>query len=113
MDRSHLWHVTVTVGGDPQDLNDLHASLLRLLAERPFIHSLRYDSQRVEIRYWEESSEVVDAGSLALRLWSEHRSTASLPDWKVVGLEVLDRETYLSREADGPTLYSHVVPRRF
>ena len=66
----------------------------RLLAERPFIHSLRYDEGRAEVRYWEESADMVDAASLALRMWNEHRTSADLPDWKVVGLEVVDRDTY-------------------
>ena len=34
---------------------------------------------------------------MALRLWGEHRSTAGLPTWRVVGLEVLDRETFRQR----------------
>ena len=113
MDPGHLWHVTLTVGGDPQDPADLQRALNRLLAERPFIHSLLFARDRVEVQYWEESSEIVDAGSLALRLWAEHRASAALPDWKVVGLEVLDRETYLAREARPPALFANVVPRPF
>jgi hypothetical protein len=113
VDDGYLWHVTLTVGGAAQDLSDLHRALVRLLAERPFTHSLHYDAERAEICYWEESVDVVDAASLALRLWVEHRASADLPDWKVVGLEVVDRETFLSREARPPVLSAVVVPRRF
>jgi hypothetical protein len=38
---------------------------------------------------------------MALRLWGEHRSTAKLPPWEIVGLEVIDRETYHHRVAEG------------
>jgi hypothetical protein len=108
-----LWHVTVTVAGEPHDLHQTHASLLRLLRERPFIHSLRYAQDRAEVSYWEESTDMVDAASLALRLWNEHQATANLPDWKVVGLEVLAQETYRLREMPVPQSISAVIPRLF
>ena len=50
----------------------------RLQHERPFLHSLRYDDDRAELSYWEEGEEMVDAASLALRLWNEHRESAEL-----------------------------------
>jgi hypothetical protein len=111
--ETQLWHITVTVGGEPQDPSKTHAALLRLLAERPFIHSVRYGEGRAEVRYWEESQEMVDAASLALRLWNEHKTSADLPDWRIVGLEVVDRETHQLREVQVPTDIGHVVPRRF
>ncbi len=111
--ETHLWHVTVTVGGDPQDLNKTSAALTRLLAERPFTHSARYDERRAEIRYWEESPEMVDAASLALRMWNEHRTSADLPDWRVIGLEVVDRDTFQSREQSAPSRMSAITPKRF
>ena len=111
--EGQLWHVTVTVGGNSQDLSKTHAALVRLYRERPFIHSLRYAEDRAEVRYWEESLDMVDAASLALRLWTEHRSSADLPDWKVVGLEVVDKETYQLRELPSPLNVAGVAPRRF
>jgi hypothetical protein len=108
-----LWHVTVTVGGEPQEPSKTHAALDRLLAERPFIHSARYDDRRAELRYWEESADMVDAASLALRLWNEHRATADLPDWKVVGLEVVDEDTHKSRGLSAPVKVGTVAPHRF
>jgi hypothetical protein len=40
---------------------------------------------------------MVDAASMALRIWNEHRTTSRLPSWEVVGLEVLEQETYRVR----------------
>ncbi len=111
--ETQLWHVTVTVGGQPHDLAKTRAALLRLQQESPFIHSLRYAEERAEVRYWEESEDMVDAASLALRLWNEHRTSADLPDWKVVGLEVIAEETYRMREPTAPRLAASVTPRRF
>lgn len=112
LDASQLWHVTVTVAGRPQTSALVHAALRRLQGERPFLHSLRYDDGRAELSYWEEGEDMVDAASLALRLWNEHRATADLPPWKVVGLEVLDRDTYQARHLSAP-LALDAAPRRF
>lgn len=111
--ETRLWHVTITVAGQEQPLTLTHQALRRLQGERPFIHCLRYDEGRAEISYWEEGEEMVDAASLALRLWNEHRTSASLPAWKVVGLEVVERETYLARNVVSPVSDLDAVPRRF
>jgi len=92
-----LWHVTLTVAGDPIDPTDLRDALERLAAERPFMVSMRYGLDRAEMRYWDEADDIDDAAALALRLWGDHRASAHLPDWRVVGLEVLDRSTMLAR----------------
>ncbi len=110
--ETQLWHVTVTVGGDPHEPSKTHAGLARLIAERPFIHSALYAENRAEVSYWEESGDMVDAASLALRMWNEHRTSADLPDWKTVGLEVVDEDTHRLREAPAPRLASTVTPRR-
>lgn len=96
--ESRLWHVTVTVRGAAHDPPLTRAGLLRLQDQQPFIHGMRYAEDRAEVRYWEESADMVDAASLALRLWTEHRDSANLPNWEVVGLEVVDQETYQRRE---------------
>lgn len=96
-----LWHVTVTYRGAEVDLGALRAALERLTRERPFLTSARYACDRVELRYWDEAEDVDDAAAMALRLWNEHRGSASLPDWQVVGLEVVDRETLVSRGERG------------
>ncbi len=108
-----LWHVVVTVAGPPRQLLEVHEALMRLSSERPFIHSLRYDEDRAEVSYWEEGAEMVDAASLALRLWSEHRGSAQLPAWTVVGLEVVERETFQARHKVAPLVGAEVQPLRF
>jgi hypothetical protein len=95
--ESRLWHVTVTVAGAPHEPDVVRAAMVRLSEERPFLHALRYSGARAEIRYWEEANDMLDAASLALRVWSEHRETAGLPRWEVVGLEVLEREAFQRR----------------
>ena len=34
---------------------------------------------------------MLDVASLAMRVWNEHRESANLPRWEVVGLEVLEK----------------------
>ena len=92
-----LWHVTVTVAGESLEPLIVRNGLRRLSDQRPFLHSLKYAGGRAEIQYWEEAESLLDASSLALRVWNEHRDSAGLPRWEVVGLEVLERGVYLSR----------------
>jgi hypothetical protein len=96
-DLGRLWHVTVTVAGDAVEPLIVRNALRRLNEQRPFLHSLKYAAGRAEIQYWEEAESLLDASSLALRVWNEHRDTAGLPRWEVVGLEVLERQVFLSR----------------
>jgi len=72
-------------------------ALARLRDQRAFLHSLRYDGDGAEIQYWEEAETLLDASSLALRVWNEHRDSAGLPRWEVVGLEVLERSVHSHR----------------
>jgi hypothetical protein len=97
-----LWHVTLTLAGEPFDTESLRQGLDRLVEERPFMLSVRYDTTRAELRYWDEAEDVDDAAALALRLWGEHRMSCQLPAWRVVGLEVLNRETVRARGAGRP-----------
>jgi hypothetical protein len=89
---ARLWHVRLTVAGSQTEPFVVRRAMQRLAEERPFLESLRYGPDRAEISYWDEARSLVDAGSLALRLWSEHRASANLPPWDVVGLEVRERE---------------------
>ncbi len=99
-DAARLWHVTVTVAGAEHDSETVRQAMLRLSEERPFLHALRYGPAHAEIRYWEEAPDMLDAASLALRVWSEHRDTAGLPHWEVVGLEVLERDAFQRRTSE-------------
>jgi hypothetical protein len=96
-----LWFVTVTLGGDPLEPTETKAALERLSIERPFVVSARYGADRAEVRYWDECDDVSVAVGQALRMWSDHAESARLPRWKVVGLEVLDRDT-ARLQWDGP-----------
>jgi len=97
VEQSRLWHVSVTVAGEALEPLVVRNALRRLNEQHPFLHSLKYAAERAAIQYWEEAESLLDASSLALRVWNEHRGSAGLPRWEVVGLEVLERGIYLSR----------------
>ena len=97
-----MWHVTLTVAGDAVPVSEIRDALERLVQERPFLLSARYAPDRAEVSYWEEARDVDDAAALALRLWGEHRGSASLPPWTVAGLEVVDRATFHLRAISTP-----------
>ncbi|MFG2222222.1 hypothetical protein [Streptomyces sp. NPDC048644] len=98
---SRLWHITLSVSGAEAPLQDVRRALEQLAHDHPFLLTSRYANDHAEIRYWEEARDLHDAAAVALRLWGEHRSTAKLPPWEIVGLEVIDRETYHQRVAEG------------
>jgi hypothetical protein len=98
---SRLWHVTLSVAGAAAPRHEVRRALERLAHDHPFLLTGRYACDRAEIRYWEEARDLHDAAAVALRLWGEHRRTARLPPWEIVGLEVIGRETYHQRIAEG------------
>jgi hypothetical protein len=98
---SRLWHVTLCVSGAEAPLKEVRRGLEQLAHDHPFLLTSRYAHDHAEIRYWEEARDLHDAAAVALRLWGEHRSSAQLPPWEIVGLEVIDRETYHQRVAEG------------
>ncbi|MEC4014830.1 hypothetical protein [Streptomyces sp. H27-D2] len=100
-EASRLWHITLSVSGAEAPLTDIRRALEKLAYDHPFLLTSRYANDHAEIRYWEEARDLHDAAAVALRLWGEHRSTAKLPPWEIVGLEVIDRETYHQRIAEG------------
>ncbi len=91
-EAGRLWLVTITLCGEPQDTETVRDALVRLQEERPFLHSVRYESATAELQYWEEAEHMLDAASLAMRVWNEHRESCGLPPWELVGLEVLERD---------------------
>lgn len=99
--QSKLWHITLSVSGTETPLGEVRRGLEQLAHDHPFLLTSRYAGDHAEIRYWEEARDLHDAAAVALRLWGEHRSSAQLPPWKIVGLEVIDRETYHLRIAEG------------
>lgn len=96
-----LWHVTLSVSGAPAPPGEVRRALEQLANDHPFLLTSRYSRDHAEIRYWEEARDLHDAAALALRLWGEHRSSAGLPPWQLVGLEVVDRDTYHQRVTEG------------
>ncbi|MFD5035277.1 hypothetical protein ACFVWX_26115 [Streptomyces sp. NPDC058220] len=98
---SKLWHITLSVSGADAPLTEVRRGLEQLAHDHPFLLTSRYARDHAEIRYWEEARDLHDAAAVALRLWGEHRSSAKLPPWEIVGLEVIDRETYHQRIAEG------------
>ena len=92
------WHVTVTVSGDPVEPLLMRSALLRFSEERPFLESMRFTGSGAEIKFWDEGESMVDVASLALRMWNEHRDSARLPRWEVVGLEVVERSIHRNRD---------------
>ncbi|MEV4433374.1 hypothetical protein [Streptomyces sp. NPDC049585] len=100
-EAARLWHVTLSVAGAEAPLGEVRRALEQLAHDHPFLLTSRYANDHAEIRYWEEARDLHDAAAVALRLWGEHRSTAQLPPWEIVGLEVVDRETYHQRVAEG------------
>lgn len=104
-----LWHVTVTVAGVEHHADVVREAMSRLGEQHAFLHAMRYGPDRAEIAYWEQAPEMLDAAAMALRVWNEHRTSAGLPAWEVVGLEVLERETFLRRSPSnrGPSVGLH------
>ncbi|MGW0463710.1 hypothetical protein ACWDX6_00310 [Streptomyces sp. NPDC003027] len=98
---SKLWHITLSVSGAEAPLTEVRRGLEQLAHDHPFLLTSRYANDHAEIRYWEEARDLHDAAAVALRLWGEHRQSAKLPPWEIVGLEVIDRETYHQRIAEG------------
>lgn len=101
LETSRLWHITLSVSGPKAPLAEVRRSLEQLAHDHPFLLTSRYAADHAEIRYWEEARDLHDAAAIALRLWGEHRRTANLPPWETVGLEVIDRDTYHQRIAEG------------
>jgi hypothetical protein len=96
-----LWHITLSVSGADAPLTEVRRGLEQLAHDHPFLLTSRYAVDHAEIRYWEEARDLHDAAAVALRLWGEHRQTSQLPPWEIVGLEVIDRQTYHHRIAEG------------
>lgn len=110
-----MWHITLTVAGPHVPGPVIKSALERLSHEHPFLLSGRYSSDRAEVRYWEEAQNVSTALRMAVLLWDEHIASAQLPPWRVVGVEVVDRETFHRRgryihEQPGLVAAGRVIP---
>lgn len=91
------WHVTLTLSGSPVEPRLLRRAIERLQHERPFLDSVTTTRDTVEIQFWDQGETMLDVASLAMRLWNEHRESAKLPHWEVVGLEIVEKALRDSR----------------
>lgn len=89
--RPRHWHVRVTVAGDPLEPLMVRSALRRLSEERPFLESMNFTASTAQVEFWDQGDSMLDVASLALRFWNEHRDSAGLPEWEVVGLEVMEK----------------------
>jgi hypothetical protein len=94
------WHVTLTLAGNPVEPLLVRAALQRLSEQHQFLSAVSSTGDSAEIQFWDEGESMLDVASLAMRLWNEHRDSASLPRWEVVGLEVLEKTVKDSRVTD-------------
>ena len=104
-----MWHVTVTVAGPALEDSEVRAALERLVDHHQFLLSARYTTDRAEVRYWDEGSDVRNAAARALLMWSDYGELAALPPWDVVGLEVVDQPTFQARGHAGELAVSPVT----
>jgi hypothetical protein len=110
-----MWHITLTVAGEAVPEPVIKSALERLSEEHPFLLAGRYAVDRAEVRYWEEATDVAGALRMAVLLWDEHAASAQLPLWRVVGVEVVDRDTFHRRgrnvhEQPGLVAAGRVIP---
>ncbi len=96
------WHVTLTLSGQPVELRLVRKAMQRLNEERPFLDSVEPTRDSVAIQYWDEGTSMLDVASLAMRLWNEHRGSAKLPDWEVIGLEIVEKKLRERRSLAAP-----------
>ena len=95
------WHVTLTLAGDPVEPLIVRAAMQRLSDQHQFLDSVTSTAESAEIQFWDQGESMLDVASLAMRVWNEHRESANLPPWEVVGLEVLEKGVRESRTALG------------
>ncbi|MCW2712638.1 MAG: hypothetical protein JWQ67_803 [Marmoricola sp.] len=95
------WHVTLTLCGEAAEPLIVRGAMQRLSDERPFLDSVVSTGSSVEIQFWDEGENMLDVASLAMRLWNEHRESAKLPYWEVVGLEIVEKNLRDHRGALG------------
>ena len=98
--EDRLWHITVTAAGPAREPADVSRALEELASLRPFMHSLRHDTDRAEIKFWEEAPTALDAASLAMRVWGEFRAEIGLGDWEMSGFEIARRSQHLQRDEE-------------
>ena len=85
------WHVTLTLAGESVEPLIVRAAMQRLAEQHQFLDSVSSTGDSAEIQFWDQGETMLDVASLAMRMWNEHRDSANLPRWEVVGLEVVEK----------------------
>ena len=99
-----LWYVSATWSGEAVAPLLLRSSLLSLTEERPFLSALRFTATTVQLEYWDEGATLDQVAHLAVRLWSDHQRSCSLPAWDLVALDVVAQSEHLAGKAGPPVL---------
>ncbi len=94
-----LWHVTILVSGKPTATSQISAAMRRLCDLDPGNMGARYQADPAELQFWDEGADIEQVMVAAVRLWQRSRAAAGLPDWSLVGVEVLDRGLWRERQA--------------
>lgn len=97
-----LWHITILLAGDPIPLDALGRGLRRLCDLDPANMAARYRAGAVELQFWDEGSDLETVALAAAQLWRSSRQGAGLPDWSLVGLQVLERARWRERRLTLP-----------
>lgn len=92
-----LWHVVVTVAGESVPAAPLHHALHQLCTFDPGNLGIIYRSDLAELHYWDEGDRPSDVAAAGASMWDDSRQDLQLPPWRVVGLEVLDKERLRGR----------------
>jgi hypothetical protein len=95
-----LWHVTLIVSGRPAPLDELGRALRHLCALDPMNLGVRYREDRAELQFWDEGPELRTVADAAAQLWGSRRRDTGLPPWTLVGMEVMQQQTWRERRRD-------------
>ena len=94
-----LWHITLLVAGAPVEGAALRRALQQLCDRDPGNMGARFRVDGAELQFWDEGHDIEQVTRAALSLWPSDRRAVGLPDWALVGIQVLDRNGWRERRA--------------
>jgi hypothetical protein len=100
-----LWHITLILSGDPEPLSQVGPAVRRLCDLDPGNMGARYRSDRAEVQFWDEGGDIGQVALAASRLWRTSRADTGLPDWSLVGMQVMERGRLRERRAATISLF--------
>ena len=102
-----LWHVTVTVHGQPQAADRLQLGLQTMAFSHGIDLCASLQSRHRRTPVLGRRVRLPGCRRHALALWDDYRGEVDLPAWPVVGVEVLDRTSFRRRFPKGdPALFA-------